>query len=350
MSDQDRGPYTPQSDAPLAFDPRQSRGGGGGPAPMTLLVSAIILMALIVGILLFYRHGVRHPEQPATLVGAPVAETKSPPSAADTASSDQAAGLQVYKSEATPSSEGRTAAAAAPAFESGQEQPAPLPAARPVQPPPPIVNAPLRRADTLPPPPPKPVPRPAPKPVIVKQLPPIAQEPSVAAAPPSDSGNVAGSAFGPHSAQPAHAASSSAPATAHASTSPAKPASSAKPAAIAPTTKAEAKPDSAAKPKPKPATTTAEAKPAPEPKPAAAGGPVTVQIGAFSSADLAKQGWTDTAHILPGAMAGKSRKVETTVKDGKTFYRSYVGGFASKADAEAFCTSLRARSRPCMVK
>ena len=111
MSDQDRGPYTPQSDAPLAFDPRQSRGGGGGPAPMTLLVSAIILMALIVGVLLFYRHGVRHPDQPATLVGAPVAETKSAPSASDATSGDQAAGLQVYKSESTPSSEGRTAPA-----------------------------------------------------------------------------------------------------------------------------------------------------------------------------------------------------------------------------------------------
>lgn len=345
MSDQDRGPYTPQNDAPLAFDPRQSRGGGGGPAPMTLLVSAIILMALIVGILLFYRHGVRHPEQPATLVGAPVAETKAPPSTADTTSSDQAAGLQVYKSEATPSSEGRIAAA--PAFESGQEEPTPLPAARPVEPPPPIVNAPIRRAETSPPPP-KPVAKAAPKPVIVKQLPPIAPGPTVTAAkPPSDAGNVAGSAFGAHNGQAAHTAS--VPAAA-----PAKPASSAKPATVATTAtpKTEAKPDSAAKPKPKPTTTT-ETKPATEAKPAtasAASGPVTVQIGAFSSADLAKQGWTDTAHILPSAMAGKSRKVETTVKDGKTFYRSYVGGFASKADAEAFCTSLRARSRPCMVK
>lgn len=341
MSDQDRGPYTPQSDAPLAFDPRQSRGGGGGPAPMTLLVSAIILMALIVGILLFYRHGVRHPEQPATLVGAPVAETKSAPSSGDATSGDQAAGLQVYKSETTPSSEGH--AAAAPAFESGQEQPAPLPAARPVQPPPSIVNAPLRRADTVPPAPPRP-PR---KPVLVAKLPPV-PPPTLVQTTPPDSGNVAGSAFGPHAAPSSHVAT--APTPTHTSTPPVKLASSAKPATVA--TTATLKADSVAKPKPKPTTTT-EAKPTAEPKPAtasAAGGAVTVQIGAFSSADLAKQGWSDTAHILPSAMAGKSRKVETTVKDGKTYYRSYVGGFASKADAEAFCTSLRGRSRPCMVK
>ena len=347
MSDQDRGPYTPQSDAPLAFDPRQSRGGGGGPAPMTLLVSAIILMALIVGVLLFYRHGVRHPDQPATLVGAPVAETKSAPSASDATSGDQAAGLQVYKSESTPSSEGRTAPAAAPAFESGQEQPVPLPAARPVQPPPPIVNAPLRGVDK-PPPVPAP-PRPAPKPVVVAKLPPAPPPTPVAAAQPTDSGNVAGSAFGSHSGQSSHAATTQVPTPSHVAKPP--PATKAIDLAASGDT-TTTKVASAAKPKPKP-TTTAEAKPTAEPKPAttsAAGGAVTVQIGAFSSAALAQQGWSDTAHILPSAMSGKSRKVESTVKDGKTYYRSYVGGFASKADAEAFCTSLRARSRPCMVK
>ncbi len=59
MTDQDRGAYTPQTDAPLAFDARRSGGSGGGPAPMTLIVSAVVLLLLIIALLLFYRSGVR---------------------------------------------------------------------------------------------------------------------------------------------------------------------------------------------------------------------------------------------------------------------------------------------------
>ena len=75
-----------------------------------------------------------------------------------------------------------------------------------------------------------------------------------------------------------------------------------------------------------------------------------VQIGAFSSAALAEKGWSDTAHVLPAQMAGKSRKVEATSRDGKTFYRSLVGGFASHAEAVSFCSALRAAGKICIVK
>ena len=53
MSDYDRGAYTPQSDAPLAFDARQSRGGGGGggPSPMTLIISGVVLLLLVIALL-----------------------------------------------------------------------------------------------------------------------------------------------------------------------------------------------------------------------------------------------------------------------------------------------------------
>jgi hypothetical protein len=301
MSEQERGAYTPQTDAPLAFDARQPRGGGGGPAPLTLMVSAIILMALIVGVLLFYRHGVRHAGQAPEVVGAPVGQTKSAPTSG-ASSSDQAASLQVYKSEATPPSESR-----APSFEPPPEQPAPLPAARPPTPPPAVITTePLRGATTA-----APAPKlAAPKPVAVAKAPP---PPAPAAAPsaPIDAGNVAGSAFGPHPAAPPHA-QSSAPHAAAAATS------SAKPVAV-------------------------------ETAASAAGG-ATVQIGAFSSAALAQKGWSDTAQLVPGPMAGKSRKVEATTKDGKTFYRAYVGGFASHQDAVSFCTALRAKNKPCFVK
>jgi septal ring-binding cell division protein DamX len=103
-----------------------------------------------------------------------------------------------------------------------------------------------------------------------------------------------------------------------------------------------------AKPKARPATPAAGDEAASAP--AAVGGGTTVQIGAFSSAALAQKGWSDTAHLLPGPMAGKTRKVESTSKDGKTFYRAYVGGFASHAEAVKFCAALQAKSKPCFVK
>ena len=40
MSDHDRGPYTPPSEPPLAFDPRRPV-RGAGPVPVTLIVSAL---------------------------------------------------------------------------------------------------------------------------------------------------------------------------------------------------------------------------------------------------------------------------------------------------------------------
>ena len=78
-------------------------------------------------------------------------------------------------------------------------------------------------------------------------------------------------------------------------------------------------------------------------------GPVA-QIGAFSSQALAEKGWNDVAALQPGKMAGKTKKVEVASRDGKTFYRAFVGGFGSKADASAFCASLVAAGKGCIVK
>ncbi|HEY3888913.1 MAG TPA: SPOR domain-containing protein, partial [Caulobacteraceae bacterium] len=65
---------------------------------------------------------------------------------------------------------------------------------------------------------------------------------------------------------------------------------------------------------------------------------------------LAEKGWSDAAHAAPGAMAGKSRTIEVTSRDGKTFYRALAGGFASKAEAEKFCAALHAAHTVCIVK
>ncbi len=353
MSDHDRGAYAPQTDAPLSFDPRQQRGGGGGgPAPLTLLLSVLVLIGLGGGVFYFYRHGARHPGQSPQVVGAPVGPTKTAPGAGAGGDNDQAAGLQVYKTEATPPSEAR----GAPTLEAPPEQPAPLPPARPVQPPPPVIaQQPLRGVA----PPPVTTTRVAP--VAHAALPPVPHPPvelrplkpaaDVVAAS-GDTSSIAGSAFAPHAPPPAHVAL-----PAHAPSS-AKPTAPAKPTVLASQTAPVPPPLAKAKPKPvvsKPAMpapadeiATTNAKVAATPK--AAGGPVTVQIGAFSSSALAQQGFADDAHALPGPLAGKSHRVEAGDKDGKPIYRTFVGGFATRADAAAFCEALRAKNKPCFVK
>jgi hypothetical protein len=123
MTDQDRGAYTPPTDAPLSFDARQPV-RGSRPVPLTLIASGFVLILLVGAIVVFYRSGVREAGQPPATVGQPVEAMKAapPPEAQPT---DPAAGLQIYKSE------GGEGAPAAPAFTPPPETPAARPA--PVQ-------------------------------------------------------------------------------------------------------------------------------------------------------------------------------------------------------------------------
>jgi cell division protein FtsN len=75
-----------------------------------------------------------------------------------------------------------------------------------------------------------------------------------------------------------------------------------------------------------------------------------VQIGAYASAAQADQGWNDAARALPGAMAGKGKRVEAANVNGKTYQRTFVTGFASKAEAQAFCRQLTAAGKSCIVR
>jgi hypothetical protein len=118
MSDYERGPYSPPNDR-LAFDPRQPV-RGGGPAPVTLIVSALVLIAIVGGLFLIYRHGIRHKGEAPATVGAPVNDIKTaapPPDAANAAPP----GLVIDKTDSL--------ANAAPAFAPPPEQPLPRPVA-----------------------------------------------------------------------------------------------------------------------------------------------------------------------------------------------------------------------------
>lgn len=97
MSDPHRGAYTPPTDAPLSFDARQPV-RGSRPLPMTLIISAVVLLTLVVAVVMIYRGGVRGPNEPPATVGSQVAEMKTPP-AAGSQPADPAAGLQIYQNE-----------------------------------------------------------------------------------------------------------------------------------------------------------------------------------------------------------------------------------------------------------
>lgn len=277
MSNPDRGAYTPPTDAPLSFDARQPV-RGARPAPMMLIVSALVLVVLVVAIVIFYRSGVHEAGGLPPAVGTPVGEMKSP-APPEAQPIDPAAGLQIYQS-----AEGQTQPTT-PNFTPSPEQPQSRAGTVPVVTAPPAAPAQVAaKATTVVAPPPA---APAPKPVAAQPT-------------------------GPVSAMPITPAN--------------KPVL--KPAAQLPT---------------------APAKVAAVPV-AGATGAAMVQIGAFSSQALADKGWNDAARIAPGAVAGKGKKVEPIQKDGATLYRTAVTGFASRAEATAFCDQLKAAGKSCFVK
>jgi cell division protein FtsN len=241
--DRDRGAYSPSGQHPPSFDPRRNGYGGAGRPPLTLLISAGILLVLIVVLIAFYSRGVRGPDQPP-MVGSSLGEIVQPPPASANPAPDEAAGLQIYKAE-DDEADSSAPITVAPA----PEQPLPR-GAQPTQP------------------------AAAPKPALTPTPGPVSAELRTTPAP-------------ARTPSPAVAASS--------------------------------------------------------------GGPV-VQIGALSSPTLADKAWNDVAKLLPGDMVGRTKRVEPVASNGATLYRAFVGGFASKAEAAAFCDRLKAQGKGCFVK
>lgn len=302
MTDHERGAYTPPTtDAPLSFDPRQPV-RGARPIPFTLILSVLVLAALVAAIFVFYQSGVRQAAQAPELVGAPVDGIKSP-ATAEAQPQDPAAGLQIYRAEAGD----ETAAPAEPTFVQPPEQPQ----ARPTTP------------------------------VVVAQAPPVVAKPAPAPA----AATTAATAQALKPAIPAPLpVTKIAPPPVKAATPPAKtaPPPAAKVVAPAPA-KTTPPPVKAAAAEPKKA-------PAPQPKAAASSGGAVVQIGAVSSTALADKAWSDAVAAAPGLAAGKGKSVEKIEKNGGTLYRTAVTGFASRADAQAFCAKLQAAGKSCFVR
>lgn len=181
MSDQERGAYTPPTDAPLSFDARQPV-RGARPVPYTLIIGALVLITIAALIFIFYRSGARQAGEAPQVVGDPVGAMRVAPPA-ESQPQDPAAGLQIYRSEPGQAPE----AVAQPQFAAPPEQPQPRvqapavvlapPAAAPSPPPSKVVALPAAA-----PPPAKPaMTTPAPLPVTRLTPPP----PAVKAAAPA---------------------------------------------------------------------------------------------------------------------------------------------------------------------
>jgi cell division protein FtsN len=130
---------------------------------------------------------------------------------------------------------------------------------------------------------------------------------------------------------------------------PTQPAPAQPPPAPPPTAQApKAQPPPPAAPKAVPAKSAAA--PAFTPAPAVVKGAAVVQIGAYLSEAQAEDAWRRVAGLMGGESTGRGRHIEPVDANGVTRYRSQFTGFATRADAAAFCATLKAKGQDCIIK
>ena len=309
MSNTYRDPNPPER--PLAFD-RYADRPRRGPAPVTLIVSLMILAGVGGGVVYLYRGGVRGPDGPPEPVGVPIRDVRvaAPPQAP---TPDPAAGLSIYKDDpnATPG---------APSFAPPPEQPMPRPS-------PPVAAAPVAS--------------PAVPTTVAATSGPLAATMS----PTTSAGYLA---TGPANLKPSKSAKVASPAKAPtidtllAETPPPVAVKRVETATTATPKRVEAAPAVTAK-HPETASTASL-------KHASPTGGYVVQIGAFSSPALADREWSSAAGLASGTMAGRGKRVAQITKDGATLYRTAITGFDTREQAQAVCAKLAAAGRACFVR
>ncbi len=368
MTDYDRGAYTPQTDAPLAFDPR--RPSERRPMPMALIGSGVVLAVLLAGVAMVYRGGVRHAGESPRPVGEPVMAVKTaPPPGAQTAANPPVSSSDVYNAgeESTPNPVANTVAAApAPTFAPSAEQPSarPAPSAATVA----MLSKPSAPTHIER--------RPTPTEAAAAPSPPakLAAEPASKTTTTVETKSTTAQSASSKMATGKTAVTKTATAS-DTSTSETKMASLTPPhhptlhtkldeselAAAGATRTEAADADSAAAAKPAGYKARTAKLAAADPvgalvtssvaaAAAAPSGRSVVQIGAFSSSALADKGYADVSATLPGKMGGHAKHVQPLDKDGTTLYRTWLSGFATRADALAFCDALKAKGKTCLVK
>ncbi|WP_313010106.1 SPOR domain-containing protein [Brevundimonas vesicularis] len=105
-----------------------------------------------------------------------------------------------------------------------------------------------------------------------------------------------------------------------------------------------------AAPAPRPTTPTAPVAAPATKAPAATGGSASVQIGAFSSTEIADREYAAVAGRFGAYASGAEKRVtEVTSSSGSTLYRTAFAGL-SRERAVAFCNALKAAGRDCIVR
>jgi hypothetical protein len=79
-----------------------------------------------------------------------------------------------------------------------------------------------------------------------------------------------------------------------------------------------------------------------------AAGARLVQLGAYPTADLAREEWDAIAARFSDFMKGKGRVIEEAEAGGRIFYRLRVSGFTDLADSRRFCAVLVAGEASCI--
>lgn len=93
----------------------------------------------------------------------------------------------------------------------------------------------------------------------------------------------------------------------------------------------------------------------PAPARAVATGPVrtsgwAVQLGAYDSVGVARDGWNRASRTFGGALAGLDAITTSATVNGRTVYRLAVTGFDSRAEAAAACAAISRRGGSCFVR
>lgn len=76
---------------------------------------------------------------------------------------------------------------------------------------------------------------------------------------------------------------------------------------------------------------------------------LAVQLAALSSHDAAQTEWTRLRHSHPALLSGHTPEVDRADHDGRTIYRLRTRGFASVAEATAFCQQARSQRVACTL-